>query len=144
MCIVGAVHVARVTQDYAASPARVFAALSEHERLNEVFPAQVARIRDGDDDRNGVGSSRWIAIAGPLGFVETITAYEPPHRIVYRVTKGSPLRSQEGTLTFAPTAGGGTRLTYEVSMESSIPGFTVLLKAVLERTLTAGLRKLRP
>jgi hypothetical protein len=29
-------------------------------------------------------------------------------------------------------------------MESPIPGFTVLLKAVLERTLAAGPRKLRP
>jgi uncharacterized protein YndB with AHSA1/START domain len=138
------VHVARVSQNYDAPPERVFAALSEHERLDEVFPAKVVRIRDGDDDRDGVGSSRRVTIAGPLGFVETITAYEPPHRIVYRVTKGSPLRHHEGTLRFAPVAGGGTRLTYEVSMESPIPGFTALLKAVLERTLAAGLRKLRP
>ena len=43
-------------------------------------------------------------------FEETVTDFERPARIVYRITKGSPMRGHVGVMTFSPTVGGGTHL----------------------------------
>ena len=47
-----------VEQDFSAPVDRVFAHLSEHENLAEVFGAKVERLEDGQPERNGVGSRR--------------------------------------------------------------------------------------
>jgi len=96
-----------VMHDFHKPPERIFAYLAEHEHLAEVFGADVVRLRDGDGgERNGVGSRRRLKI-GPLQpFEETVTEFEPAQRIVYRITRGSPLRGHVGTMTFLPTAGG--------------------------------------
>src|SRR5258707_10926971 len=71
----------------------IFAYLAEHENLAEVFGAKVKRVRDGDDGhRNGVGSVRQLTIPPLPAFEETVTEFVVPSRIVYRITKGSPLR----------------------------------------------------
>ena len=82
----------------------------------------LARLRDGEDgERNGVGSIRQLRI-GPLPpFEETVTEFVPAQRIVYRITKGSPLRGHVGVMTFTP-ASGGTRFVYDIRLASPIPG----------------------
>jgi uncharacterized protein YndB with AHSA1/START domain len=120
-------------------PERIFAHLAEHENLAAVFGAKVTRLRDGDaGERNGVGSMRRLQI-GPLPpFEETVTEFVAPERIVYRITKGSPLRGHVGTMEFAPTA-EGTRFVYDIRIASPIPGIAPLVTASLTRSISRSL-----
>ncbi len=129
-----------IEHDFAKPPERVFAHLAEHENLADVFGAKIERLRDGDgSERNGVGSVRQLQI-GPLPpFEETVTEFVPSQRIVYRITKGSPLRGHVGTMTFAPTAVGGTRFVYDIRLASPIPGVAPIVHGALTRSITRSL-----
>jgi uncharacterized protein YndB with AHSA1/START domain len=133
-------HHVHVEHDFAKPPERIFAHLAEHENLAEVFGAKVTRLRDGEDgQRNGVGSVRQLQI-GPLPrFEETVTEFFPTTRIVYRITKGSPLRGHVGVMEFAPTASGGTRFVYDIRLASPVPGLALLVRGALTRSITQSL-----
>jgi uncharacterized protein YndB with AHSA1/START domain len=127
-----------VEHHFAKPPAAIFAYLAHHEHLAELFGARVKRLRDGEDSPNGVGSVRELKI-GPLPpFEETVTEFVVPERIVYRITKGSPLRGHVGVMTFAP-ASGGTDFVYDIRLASPIPGVAVIVHASLTRSITAAL-----
>jgi uncharacterized protein YndB with AHSA1/START domain len=130
-----------VDRIFAKPPERVFAYLAEHENLADLFGAKVTRLKDGDDGhRNGVGSVRSLRV-GPLpAFEETVTEYEEPHRIVYRITKGSPLRGHVGAMTFEPE-GEGTRFHYDIRLASPLPGVAAIVHAALSRSITANLHR---
>lgn len=134
-----AYHV-HVEHDFGKPPERVFAHLAEHENLAEVFGANVTRLRDGaGGERNGVGSVRELRI-GPLPpFEETVTEFKPSERIVYRITKGSPMRGHVGVMEFAPAPGGGTRFVYDIRLASPIPGLAALVRASLTRSIERAL-----
>ena len=107
-----AYHV-RVTRTFALPPERVFDYLAEHEHLEALFGAKVTRLTDGSDgERNGVGSSREMRIAGGPPFVETVTEFVRPERIVYKITKGSPLRGRRRDAVHAPRRGNAARLRH--------------------------------
>jgi uncharacterized protein YndB with AHSA1/START domain len=132
-------HHVHVEHDFAKPPERVFAHLAEHENLASLFGAKVQRIRDGDGERNGVGSCRSLRI-GPLPpFEETVTDVVPGERIVYRITRGSPLRGHLGVMRFSRLPDGGTHLDYRIRLSSPAPGLALLAKAALTRTIEQGL-----
>ncbi len=128
-----------VERDFAKPPERIFNHLAEHENLAEVFGAKVTRLRDGEDgERNGAGSVRQLQI-GPLPpFEETVTEFVPFERIVYRITKGSPLRGHLGVMSFAPGS-NGTRFVYDIRLASPLPGLALLVRAMLTRSITRSL-----
>jgi uncharacterized protein YndB with AHSA1/START domain len=130
-----------VAHSFAQPVERVFAFLSEHENLPLLFGAPVRRVRSGERHRNGVGSCRRVGPPGPLGFEETVTQFVPDQLIVYRITKGSPLRDHLGTMSFASTAGGGATLDYRIQLGSRLPGVAGLVKRMLERSIPAGLQE---
>jgi uncharacterized protein YndB with AHSA1/START domain len=134
-------HHVHIERDFAKPPERVFAYLAEHENLAEVFGAKIERLRDGDDgERNGVGSVRRLQI-GPLPpFEETVSEFVPSERVVYGITKGSPLKGHVGVMEFAPTA-GGTRFVYDIRLASPIPGLALLVRTALTRSITQALPK---
>jgi uncharacterized protein YndB with AHSA1/START domain len=134
-------HHVTVDRIFAKPPGRVFAYLAEHENLADLFGAKITRLKDGDDGRrNGVGSVRSLRI-GPLPpFEETVTEYEEPRRIVYRITRGSPLRGHVGVMTFEPE-GEGTRFHYDIRLASPVPGLAALVRASLTRTVEANLHR---
>jgi uncharacterized protein YndB with AHSA1/START domain len=129
-----------IEHDFDQPPERVFAYLAEHENLAEVFGAKITRLRDGEDgERNGSGSVRKLQI-GPLPpFEETVMEFDVPSRIVYRITKGSPLRGHVGTMDFAPTPGGGTHFVYDIRIASLIPGLAPLVSASLTRSISRSM-----
>jgi uncharacterized protein YndB with AHSA1/START domain len=128
-------HHVLIEHEFAKPPERIFAYLAEHENLAEVFGAKVTRLRDGEHERNGVGSVRKLQI-GPLPpFEETVTEFVVPERIVYRITKGSPLRGHLGTMAFAPTPAGGTRLHYDIRLASPVPGLALLVRGALTSSI---------
>ena len=133
-------HHVQVERVFAKPPERVFSYLAEHENLAELFGAEVTRLKDADDgSRNGVGSQRSLRI-GPLPpFVETVTEFDPPHRIVYRITQGSPLRGHVGVMTFAPEGEHGTLFRYDIRLASPIPLLAALVRLSLMRSVQKGL-----
>jgi uncharacterized protein YndB with AHSA1/START domain len=132
-------HHVHVEHDFAQPVDRVFAYMSEHENLETLFGAKIKRLCDGVPERNGVGSRRQLKI-GPLPpFEETITEYVPNERIVYRITKGTPLRNHKGDLHFSALPGGGTHLDYRIRLGSPVPGLTLLVKTVVARSIVDAL-----
>ena len=63
----------------------------------------------------------------------------PGERIVYRITKGSPLRGHLGVMRFSRLPDGGTHLDYRIRLSSPAPGLALLAKAALTRTIEQGL-----
>ncbi len=135
-------HHVHVEHHFAKAPGAIFAYLAEHENLAVLFGAKIKRLRDGDDgERNGVGSVRELRI-GPLPpFEETVTEFVAGERIVYRITKGSPLRGHLGVMTFAPSTDGGTDFVYDIRLASPLPGVAVIVRASLTRSITKALAK---
>jgi len=117
----------------------VFAYLAEHENLAPIFGSKVTRLADGTDgSRNGVGSVRRLQI-GPLPpFEETVTEFASPERIVYRITKGSPLRGHVGVMQFS-RHGEGTRLDYDIRLASPVPFLALVVRVGLTRNILQGL-----
>jgi uncharacterized protein YndB with AHSA1/START domain len=129
-----------VDHDFPKPPEQVFEYLAEHENLAELFGAQVTRLQDGrDGERNGVGSVRRLKVGPGPPFEETVTEFERPRRIVYRITKGSPLRGHVGVMTFEPDGRGGTRFHYDIRLASPIPGLAALVRASLTRSVNKAL-----
>lgn len=121
---------------------KLFAHLSEHEHLAELFkPAKVSRLRNGDHDRNGVGSVRKLRVGPGPSFEETVTAFEENRLIEYRITRGSPLRNHFGRMQFAAD-GDGSRLHYTIEFEGKVPGLAAIIRPVLEQGIRRGLDKL--
>ena len=112
-----------VDRYFTQPPERVFAYLADHKNLEPLFDVKITRLTAGDDGTpNGPGAS-WNMKFGPLpAFVETLTEVVPNDLIRYRITKGSPLRDHEGVMRFAPIAGGGTHLRYEISFRGVAAG----------------------
>ncbi|HEY2718260.1 MAG TPA: SRPBCC family protein [Solirubrobacteraceae bacterium] len=132
-------HHVHIEHDFTKPPERIFAHLAEHENLAEVFGAKVSRLRNGEGERNGVGSVRKLQI-GPLPpFEETVEEFVPSERIVYRITKGSPLRGHVGVMSFEPSAAAGTRFVYDIRIASPIPGLAPLVRASLTRSISRAL-----
>jgi len=134
-------HHVHIEHDFTKPPQLIFAHLAEHENLADVFGAKIERLRDGQDgERNGVDSARRLKI-GPLApFEETVTEFVPNERIVYRITKGSPLRGHVGVMSFSPTP-GGTRFAYDIRLASPVPGLALLVRSALTRSITKSLPK---
>lgn len=129
-------HHVHVTHDFAKPVDRIFAYLSEHEHLADVFGAKVKRLKDGDGARNGVGSVRELKI-GPLPpFEETVTEFTENERVVYTITKGSPLNNHLGVMTFSERPGGGSNLDYKIALGSAIPGVALIVKTALTKSIT--------
>jgi hypothetical protein len=109
-------------QDFEASRKHVFSFFSDHNRLGEIYPAFMRRIKDAPNPANcnDVGSTRLI-IGFPLVFQETITAYTEPSYIEYKITSISPLKNHIGKMNFTELAPNRTRLEYIIEFEPLIP-----------------------
>ena len=128
-----------ITQDFTLPVERVFAYLAEHENLGPIFGADIERARDGETERNGVGSLRRLKV-GPLPwFEETITQYVPNELIEYRITKGSVLKDHRGEMRFSPS-GTGSRLVYVIEFDAKVPLTGPVLKKTIEGNVRSGLK----
>jgi uncharacterized protein YndB with AHSA1/START domain len=126
--------------DFTLPPDRVFPYLSEHENLGDVFGAQIDRLNDGDETRNGVGSRRRLKVApGAAPFVETVTVSIPNERIEYKITEGGPMQDHIGIMVFTPRAGGGTHLDYRIRLSSKIPGLSAIVRVALKKNIAKGM-----
>lgn len=129
-----------IGHDFDVPVTRLFSHLAEHENLARLFaPAKVERLKDGDTDRNGVGSQRLIG-PGPLpSFIETVTRYQQNELIEYRITKGGMLRNHRGCIRFTSLGGGRSRVEFEIVFEGRLPGAGPLFSHILNRSIRNGL-----
>lgn len=131
-----------VVQAFPFSVDKLFAFLSDHEKLVAIFPAKIKRVRDGQGSVNGVGSVRRLNLAPGLALEETVTKVEPNELIEYTITKGGwPVKNHLGTMKFYPYE-GGSRLHYTITLESALPGTGWIIKKALETPIRQGLKKL--
>jgi len=130
-----------VVQHFPQPVDELFAYLSEQENLEPLFGAKVTRLSDGSDGtRNGAGASRELKV-GPLpGFIETNVEVVPNELVRYRITRGGVLKNHEGVMRFSSN-GTGSRLDYTIDFDGKAPGIGPLVKAILTRNISAGLRK---
>ncbi len=129
-----------IVQDFPHPVGEVFAYLSEQENLEPLFGAKIKRLSDGTDGtRNGAGASRQLRI-GPLPpFEETNIEVVPDELIRYRITRGGLLKDHEGVMRFS-SQGTGSRLEYTITFDGKIPGTGGLIRSVLQRNISSGLR----
>ena len=121
-----------------APASRVFAVVSDHERMPEWFPArEVVRRRPGSPHPDGVGAVRVVRGSG-LAVEETVTAFEQGSRLAWVLVAGAPLRSARSDLRLSDS-GEGTRVRWSVEFETSVPGTSWLARRLLARTLARAL-----
>jgi len=111
-----------------------FSRLADHQRLGAALGVPVRRTRDGEGDVNGLGSVRTLGLR-PLEVDETITRFDPPTRIDYRITRGSPLRDHRASVIFSAN-GSATEVTWNIEFDIK----PRLLGPVLKRALGLGIR----
>lgn len=118
----------------------MFARLADHENLGKVLGVPVKRSRDGEGDVNGRASVRTLGF-WPLDFDETITAFEPPRRIEYSITRGSPLRNHHAVILLSPN-GSRTEVRWSIDFDPAIPFTGGVIRTLMRFALTHGVRKL--
>jgi uncharacterized protein YndB with AHSA1/START domain len=129
-----------ITHEFSAPVDQVFGHLSEHENLGPIFGIRVERAKDGNTDRNGVGSIRRLSLNGLMPFEETVTDFKENELIEYTITKGTPIKDHLGTMRFSATESGGTKLHYVINIDGP-PIIIPLVAMQLRRSIAAGLRK---
>ena len=135
-------HHIHITQDSARPVAQLFAALSDHNKLNKVFMIPVRRIRDGQPDVNGVGSVRRMGPA-PVGIEETVTAAQTDEFIEYRITRnGGPVRNHRGRLEFSETPRGGSQVVWTIEFEAPLAPIGRALELGLSQAIRMGLKRI--
>src|SRR5919201_1060678 len=107
----------RVERTINAPIERVFEALTDHANYDSFRVVRRSKlIREGEEDRNGVGAFRLVVI-GPLRFGEEITAYDPPARMDYVIREiNAPLEHEGGTIR-CERAGRGTHVVWSSTFE---------------------------
>ncbi|MBX3270943.1 MAG: SRPBCC family protein [Sandaracinaceae bacterium] len=135
---------ARVTfvESFAVSPERLFDALLDHEGMSEWMGARV-KVVSGPDD-GGVGTVRRIAMPGGGALDEEVTYVLYPRRMVYRIVRGLPIvRFHRGEILVEPWGQTGAQLSWDIVLDSAIPGVAAAIVAILRPRIRAGLAKLR-
>lgn len=117
-----------------APAARVFEAVADHEQCARLFGGRGVRVKPGSDHPNGLGSVRRIG-SGRFAFDETITLFDPPRRIEYRITRGSPLKNHLGQIRL-DERDGMTHLDYVIHFDAKISFMGSFLFRVLQRGWT--------
>jgi hypothetical protein len=130
-----------ITMDFPQPVEALFAFIARHENQSIILAGSRAkRLRDGEGHPDGVASVRQNQVLPLPSFEETVTVFEPPSLIEYRITRGSPLRNHHGVIRFTPQ-GTGTRLDYTITFDPKIPLTGWLLRVTTERGLRKGLKQ---
>ena len=131
----------RFEQFFAATRPSVFAWFSQHENFGQIFPGRTRRIKASEDpsEPNGLNSVREVKV-GLVRLEETITRFEPPSLIEYRVTQGWPVKNHLGRLRFEELP-GGTRLEYTIDFDSRVPFAGNMVAGSLCRSWRRGVQR---
>jgi uncharacterized protein YndB with AHSA1/START domain len=135
-----------IHQHFSAPPAKVFAAVTDHKRIEGWQKGTRVTIeKPGVPPPNGLGAVRRIS-GGPLSVWEEVVRWEEPNAMDYRLVRGFPLHDHLGEIRCKPTPEGGTLLEYRIRYR--VPwyaGGSVVARLFgrqLERVIGAAMQKL--
>jgi len=133
-----------IEQLFNAPVETIFRILTDHEEFGRVINAKIKRVTDSrGDNKNGMGSVRRINALPGVSFEESVITFEPNQLMVYRVSKGSPIKNHQGRMEFTEDQ-DRTRLNYIIDFEPKLP-FLLLgsgIKKAIENPLRKGLKRL--
>jgi uncharacterized protein YndB with AHSA1/START domain len=129
------IHIDRVLR---ATPEQIFDVLADHARYTRFPGIKAAQLlREGRDDRNGVGALRKVVVAGAW-FEEEITQFERPTRLGYHIVRSfPPVEHERGEIVLAPHP-DGVRVTWTSVFRIKVPWIGGLLGAVAVKQMRAG------
>jgi uncharacterized protein YndB with AHSA1/START domain len=105
-----------------ASPEEVWTAVSDHGSYRHWTILTSSRLEEeGHPHRDGVGALRFLGVGG-AGARERVVAFDPPHRLTYRLERGAPVRGYQAEVQLTPAEGGGTEIVWSGSFDSAPPG----------------------
>jgi hypothetical protein len=134
---------ARITviESFAVRPDELWNIITDHEGMSDWSGARVSVIAGPSD--GGVGTVRRVHTRG-LSIDEEVTYADRPRRLVYRVVRGLPIiRFHRGEVLIEPSGSNGSRLTWDILLDSWIPGVAKAITLALEPALRRGLSTLR-
>lgn len=132
---------ATFVESFAVPPERLYGVLSDHEGMTRWIGARVSVVRGPAD--GGVGTVRRVHARG-LSIDEEVTYADPPRRLVYRIVRGVPgVRFHRGEVLVEPWGKTGSQLTWDILIDSPVPGLARAMVAALRPAIRAGLSKLR-
>lgn len=132
----------RFVESFAVPPERIWEALADHEGMSDWLGARV-RVVAGPPD-GGVGTIRRVQGRGIISFDEEVIYADAPRRMVYRIVRGVPgVRFHRGELLVEPWGKTGSQLTWDILVDSPIPGLGNVILAAVRPVLRAGLARLR-
>jgi uncharacterized protein YndB with AHSA1/START domain len=134
---------ARVTfvESFAVPPAELFDVLRDHEGMTDWVGARVSVVAGPPD--GGVGTVRRVHARG-LSLDEEVTYCDAPRRMVYRIVRGLPgLRFHRGEMLVEPWGRTGSQLTWDILIDSPVPGMAHAMVAALRPAIRGGLSNLR-
>ncbi|WP_336087494.1 SRPBCC family protein [Nocardia sp. SSK8] len=120
----------------------VYRLFTERESVSPYLPVTVKLVKQGDP-ATGVGAQYSLGL-GKVVVTEETTALVPGERMEYKIVKGAPVKRHVGTVTFADTSSGGTRVVYTMDSEPSLPVPAPVLEFGLRQLtnqLLGGVRK---
>jgi uncharacterized protein YndB with AHSA1/START domain len=127
-------YVYRVEARTSAPPEEVWPLLGEARRWRDwSFLTVSALEREGSPDPDGVGAVRRFSRFG-VGSREEVVAWDPPHRLGYRILSGFPVRDYRADVTLEATD-TGTRIEWAGSYAPKWPGTARVLQEVLPRMM---------
>jgi len=130
-------------ESFAVPPEVLFDALLDHEGMSRWLDAKISVVRPPEDGGDGVGAIR--RIHAPFGGVdEEVTYVLRPRRIVYRIVRGAPgVRFHRGEILIEPWGETGSQLTWNILLDSAVPGLAALIGAAVRAAFRKGFGKLR-
>ena len=128
-------------ESFAVPPEVLFDALLDHAGMTDWVGTRISVVRGPGD--GGVGTVRRIHL--PFGTIdEQVTYVQRPRRIVYRIVRGLPIvRFHRGEILVEPWGQTGCQLTWDIRIDSVVPGVASAICAVTARQMRTGLTKLR-
>lgn len=129
---------------YPAPREVVYRFFVEREGIDPYLPIQVKLTKPGLTETHSVGAQHKFGFGGIGVITEEITELVPNERMVYKIVKGAPVKRHVGTIVFSDAEGGGTKVSYTMESEPSLPVPAKALEFGLRRLISqflAGARK---
>lgn len=124
-----------------APPERVWALLADGARWDTWARMHESKLlKQGDGERDGIGAIRRFRTF-KLVTREEVIAFEPPHRLAYRLLSGMPVRDYRADVELVGAA-GGTDITWSAIFLPGRPRTGPLLRVWVATILRSYSRRL--
>lgn len=129
-----------------ASPARVFAVISDHANADTWMPlvTHVNVSRGHADMRDGVGTIRYLHVSFWYSLREYVIAFNPPRLLAYSIEQDAIITNHVSVMYLEAERYGGTLLYWQHYFRmSTLPSITVPLASIaFDQSCAFGLRNL--